>query len=131
MTYDELKNIVESYGFNIESFNENELSSQDLYIFVPDTANFKTTGRNYSNPLAYRVMATPFLSRQREVLEMTVYYRILEDKDKKLYFDGISYKLEDNNLTEEKVKALFKIFKIRIKNKKMELKMNKIEEDFE
>lgn len=129
ISYNELKNIIESIGFCIENFDESLTIEQDLYIFVPD-ADFKSIGGFYPNPIAYKVIATASFSNQQELFEMTVYYRILVDKNKKLYLDGISYKLGYKDLTENKLKKLFEIFKKRIKNKKIELKMSKIERDF-
>lgn len=128
MTYNKLKQIIERNGFCIEDFDDTE-DCQGLYIYVPDEGGYWSTSGFYY-PLANKTFATATFNYGK-LNKISIYKDLILDDDK-IYFDGRNrYEVMTKKITVDFLNKLCNTVKTNLQETKMNLKLNKIEEDFE
>lgn len=131
MNYEELKQIIERNGFCIEDFDEEFSTHQDLYIYVPDESGYWSTSQ-FINPIASKAFAAATFE-DSNLSEITIYKKfVLDNSADKIYFDDSNgNEVGHEKITVDFLNELCNTIKTNLKEAKMKLKLNKIEEDFE
>ena len=130
ITYNELKQIVESHGFCIEDFDDKK-DIQELYIYIPDESNYWSTSRFYYANAEKTFATATFKSDKFE--KMSIFKNlVIDNAEDKIYFNDMDgYEVKSNKITVDLLNELCVTINTKFKHVKKILKLNKIEEDFE
>lgn len=116
MKYDELRDIVRKYGVQIEA------KQPYVGLYVEDKVFRGIVGDS--------TFAIAKTDDTGYVLKLSVYHEVMEDIVlKKIYFNGLY--TEYYEVTNELVKKVIEDIKMKVKDKKEQIKMKEIEGDFE
>ena len=127
MTYDELKEIVERYGFTIEELGPHSHFGPDVYIYAPDNNCFHHTVNEDSS--INRVWATASVSTNENIDSLHLYLKLRKIRNGGMYFDGCSEKVV-YELSEKLIKRKCVSILKKIKKMQSNFKMNKIKDMF-
>ena len=130
ISYNELKQIVESHGFCIEVFDD-KMDIQVLYLYIPDEGDYWSTSRFYPSNAEKTFATATFKFDKFE--KMSIYKNlVINNAENKIYFNEIvGYEVLPNKITVDLLNELCETIKTKFKHAKKVLKLNKIEEDFE
>jgi hypothetical protein len=121
MNYDELKKIVEQYGFMIEDCNYTE-----VYIYAPYCNYYHNDGADSD---INRVCAVAIVNEDKNIESLHLYQKIRKVRYGGIYFDGCSEKVV-YSISESFIENLCKYISKKIKKIQSKIKMNQIKDMF-